>query len=99
MVRRLLGGSAEADYEPPFSISVGHGQTAGSGEAVARVLTDRETEVLALIAGGYSNKEVAQMLSLSPHTVKVHARNIYSKLGVRTRTQALIRAKSLQILN
>ena len=61
-------------------------------------LSDRELQVLSLIAEGLTNKEIAARLYLSPGTVKVHAHNIYSKLGVGGRTQAVARARSLSIL-
>jgi LuxR family maltose regulon positive regulatory protein len=61
-------------------------------------LSDREMEVLQLIAGGLSNREIAERLFLSPGTVKVHAHNIYSKLGVNGRTQAIKQARDLGLL-
>jgi len=61
-------------------------------------LSDRELEVLELIAEGLSNPEIAARLYLSPNTVKVHARNIFGKLGVHSRTQALVRAQELRLL-
>lgn len=62
-------------------------------------LSQREIEVLQLIANGLTNQEIADQLYLSLHTVKVHARNIYSKLAVKNRTQAVVQAKSLGILS
>ena len=62
-------------------------------------LSEREREVLHLIAEGLSNQEVAARLYLSLHTVKVHARNIYAKLGVTSRTQAVAKGKALGILS
>lgn len=62
-------------------------------------LSEREREVLRLIAEGLSNQELAARLYLSPHTIKVHTRNIYGKLGVTSRTQALARARTLGILD
>ena len=61
-------------------------------------LSEREIEVLQLIAEGLTNQEVATRLYLSPHTVKVHAHNIYGKLGVKNRTQAVAKGKALGIL-
>jgi DNA-binding NarL/FixJ family response regulator len=56
-------------------------------------LTDREREVLALIARGRSNSEIAEELSISLKTVRNHASNIFNKLQVADRTQAAIRAR------
>jgi LuxR family maltose regulon positive regulatory protein len=62
-------------------------------------LSERELEVLQLIAEGLTNPEIASRLFLSLHTVKTHTRNIYGKLGVRNRTQAVSRARALGILS
>ena len=58
-------------------------------------LTDRETEILRLMAGGYSNKEIANSLGVAEGTVKNHVSNILSKLGVRDRTRAVLKAFEL----
>ncbi len=55
-------------------------------------LTERELEVLKLLATGVSNKEIAAQLFLSPNTIKVHLRNIFTKLEVQTRTEATVLA-------
>ena len=55
-------------------------------------LTDRETEVLNLLALGYANKEIAARLHIGEKTVKTHVSNILSKLGVTSRTQAALYA-------
>jgi len=61
-------------------------------------LSDREIEVLKLVAAGLTNKEIATRLYLSLNTIKVHTRNINGKLGVKNRMQAAARARALGIL-
>jgi DNA-binding NarL/FixJ family response regulator len=58
-------------------------------------LTNRESEILALIAGGATNREIAGALYLSPHTVKEHTSTLYRKLEARNRTDAVQRAQRL----
>jgi two-component system response regulator DesR len=58
-------------------------------------LTERESEILGLIAGGATNREIAQVLFLSPHTVKEHTSTMYRKLGARNRADAVQRAQRL----
>ena len=52
-------------------------------------LTRRELEVLSLLAAGQSNKQIAESQSVSPNTVKFHVRNLFEKLGVHSRSQAI----------
>lgn len=54
-------------------------------------LTDRQTELMRLIADGRTNAEIAMVLHLSPHTVRTHLANIFERLGVSTRTAAVAR--------
>ncbi len=61
-------------------------------------LSDREIEVLQLIAEGLTNREIASRLYLTLNTVKAHTRNIYGKLDVHSRTQAVMRAQTLGLL-
>ena len=61
-------------------------------------LSEREREVLDLIAGGSTNREIAARLFLSPHTVKEHTSAVYRKLGVRNRAEAVKRAQHLGLL-
>lgn len=78
-----------------------HGETGQAGRQPAKdnlvveTLSERELEVLALISEGNSNQEIANELHLSLFTVKSHARNIYGKLGVKNRVEAVARARLL----
>ena len=62
-------------------------------------LTQREHEVLQLMAVGMSNREIAEQLVIGVGTVKTHALNVYGKLDVRSRTQAVVRAQELRLLS
>jgi LuxR family maltose regulon positive regulatory protein len=61
-------------------------------------LSSREVEILALIAQGLSNPEIAQKLYLSPNTLKAHTQNIFGKLDVHSRVQAIIKAQELKLI-
>jgi LuxR family maltose regulon positive regulatory protein len=65
---------------------------------LAEPLSSRELEVLDLIAAGLTNQQIAARLYVSLHTVKSHARNIYAKLGVSSRTQAAATGRALGLL-
>jgi ATP/maltotriose-dependent transcriptional regulator MalT len=62
------------------------------------LLTDREAEVLEDLSARLSNKEIAERLSISPHTVKRHTISLYQKLDVQGRRQAVARARMLGLL-
>ena len=62
-------------------------------------LTDREVEILQLLAAGFTNPVIGSKLYLATNTVKAHLRNIYGKLGVNNRTQAVARARALGIIS
>jgi DNA-binding NarL/FixJ family response regulator len=79
VTERLLRGLKNAPLTP-------------SPEYVEDQLTRRETEILRLMTGGYSNREIASALELSEGTVKNHVSNILGKLGVRDRTRAVLKA-------
>lgn len=61
-------------------------------------ISEREHEVLALLATGQSNKEIAQKLSVSPNTVKTHVSRLFEKLEVQRRTAAITRARELGLI-
>ena len=67
--------------------------------ALPEPLTDRELDVLKLVAAGLTNREIAAQLVVSPETVKKHASSIYGKLAVGNRTEATARARELGLLN
>ena len=79
--------------------AVGAGQTVFEPERDAAPapasLTEREREVLALMSSGATNREIAERLFLSPHTIKEHTSAIYRKLEVRNRAEAVQRAQRL----
>jgi two-component system nitrate/nitrite response regulator NarL len=61
-------------------------------------LTSRELEVVQLLSGGLSNKEIAQRLAITDHTVKFHLNGVLRKLGVASRTEAVVRAARLGLV-
>jgi len=61
---------------------------------VATILTERETEIMCLVAEGLSNGQIAEKLVLAPGTVKIHVHNIYSKLGLKNRVDLTLYAQS-----
>ena len=93
-IRRLLAAFPVAESEQTTSSPM-----RGSKSELVEPLSERELEVLQLIAEGLTNQEVATRLYLSLHTVKVHARNIFTKLAVKNRAQAVARGRALGILS
>lgn len=61
-------------------------------------ISTREVEVLDMLAAGHANKVIARNLDISPNTVKTHVAKLFEKLGVASRTQAIGRARELDIL-
>ncbi len=92
-IRRLL--AAFPDAEPAQTAPA---KSQASQPDLIEPLSERELEVLELIADGLTNPEIASQLYIALNTVKAHTRNIYGKLGVNNRTQAAARARALGIL-
>jgi DNA-binding NarL/FixJ family response regulator len=69
-----------------------------ANNSAADALTPRELEVLALVAEGLPNKVIASRLGISEHTVKFHVNSVMSKLGVQSRTEAVVRATRLGMI-
>jgi LuxR family maltose regulon positive regulatory protein len=74
------------------------GETAAAPQPLIEPLSERELEVLRWVAAGYSNQKIAQELVIAVSTVKKHIYNIFGKLEVGSRTQAVARAKELELL-
>ncbi|HEX7945955.1 MAG TPA: response regulator [Phenylobacterium sp.] len=88
-------------YLPPriYDLAM-RGVEAGATYAapVTARLTDRQVEVLKMIAAGQSNKEIARVLELSPATIKAHAAAAIAALGAANRTEAVLRARGVGII-
>jgi DNA-binding CsgD family transcriptional regulator len=83
---------------PPASPPVESTLSTPNQALLVEPLSPRELEVLRLIDQGLSNPEIAEHLTLAPSTVKTHINNIYGKLGVQGRVQALNRARELELI-
>ena len=70
-----------------------------SGQAPSAMLTQRETELIPLLAEGLSDKEIAAKLYISPETVKTHLQNIYRKLNAKGRIGAVKTARTLGLIS
>jgi two-component system response regulator DesR len=79
---------------------VGLGMTVftSEGQQPPNLLTEREREVLEMIAAGATNREIAARLFLSPHTVKDHTSALYRKMKARNRAEAILRAQRMGLL-
>jgi len=82
-----------------FDQSARRGKPAREYHDVVEHLTTRERDVLALVADGLPNREIATALAISEHTVKFHLASIFGKLGVSTRTEAVQRGLRLGVID
>ena len=108
LIERAAPGATSPDYARRLAEAFGTGRVSAAPvhppplletvEALAEPLSDREVEVLRLIATGLSNADAGQRLFIAPSTVKKHLENIYAKLGTRNRTQAIARARTAGLL-
>jgi LuxR family maltose regulon positive regulatory protein len=92
-VRQLLGAFPDAEPEQADSV-----QRGAPGSELVEPLSEREIDVLELIAAGHTYQEVGERLVISLNTVRHHTKNIYSKLDVTNRTQAIKKANDLNLL-
>ena len=86
-VEQVLDAASGAQRTPPSAAPL--------SSALVEPLSERELEVLGLVAQGLSNREIARRLFITVGTVKTHVHNIYGKLGVNRRTEAVARARQL----
>ncbi|MEZ4668809.1 MAG: response regulator transcription factor [Anaerolineae bacterium] len=110
--RGLLLGSFAAESLGAALVAVAHGLAViepslssvmgqlnnNPPDALLEQLTPRELEVLQLVAEGLPNKTIASRLSITDHTVKFHVNAIMTKLGVQSRTEAVVRATKLGLI-
>jgi LuxR family maltose regulon positive regulatory protein len=100
LLRRALSERTTRDYAGRLLAAFGESAPEPSpvAQSLVEPLTERELEVLRLIAGGLSNREIAQELVVAVSTVKSHVNHIYGKLDVKNRIQAIARARTLELL-
>ena len=93
LIRGLIAVSRGELFLPPVIasqalVALARGEAPAS--ELAEPLSERETEILGLLAQGLTNKDIAQTLIVSVRTVEAHLRNLFAKLGVRSRTEAAL---------
>jgi serine/threonine protein kinase len=103
IIQRATAKNPDQRYPDVLALAVAFREVIGRGDSaralnVIEQLTWREQEVLQLITEGRSNKEIADKLFVTLATVRWHIRQVYKKLGVRSRVQAIIRARELDLI-
>jgi LuxR family maltose regulon positive regulatory protein len=100
LLRRALSQDVVPGYASKLLAAFGESARARTrtAESLIEPLTERELDVLRLIAAGLSNQEIAEELVVAVSTVKSHINHIYGKLDVRSRTRAVARARALALL-
>jgi LuxR family maltose regulon positive regulatory protein len=99
LLRRMVSQKVHTDYALHLLDAMGDTALATApAQPLPEALSERELEVLRRVAAGYSNNEIAQELVVALSTVKRHISNIYGKLNVGSRTQAIAKAKEIGLL-
>ena len=101
LLQEALSRGVMPDYVAKLLTAIGGDLSisAPTEAALPEPLSSREQEILELIAAGLTNHEIAEKLVISSETVKKHASTVYGKLGVRGRTEAVARARALDLLD
>jgi LuxR family maltose regulon positive regulatory protein len=94
----LLAAFPPVTMPPQSKISYRPNPADWAQSAMIEPLTERELEILRLMGEGCSNQEIAGRLVITLHTVKKHSSNLFAKLEVSSRTQAVARARQLRLL-
>jgi LuxR family maltose regulon positive regulatory protein len=97
LLDRLCARSSQTDYILAI-LAAFPGEKPKANEAMIESLTDREFQILSLLAKRFSNKEIAQVLYIATGTVKRHTVNIYQKFNVQSRREAVEAARRLGII-
>ena len=92
-LRRVYRGERWLDAEMQHRAADHASRKAAAASAIAQVLTARETEIVRMITRGLRNKAIAEQLSISEGTVKIHLHNIYDKLGLDGRLELMLYAQ------
>jgi len=96
LLRLASSRGIKSKYVDSLMTALESGRAARKRPAVD--LSERESEIMRLVAEGLSNREIAERLCLAVGTVKKHVYNIYAKLDVRKRTQAVAKAREMDLL-
>jgi two-component system response regulator DesR len=104
---RAAGAAGFNSQDWPAADSAGAVRMVGLGMTVFKPheaptgppLTEREREVLEAVASGATNREIAERLFLSPHTIKEHTSSLYRKLGARNRAEAVQKAQRIGLIS
>jgi ATP/maltotriose-dependent transcriptional regulator MalT len=97
-IEAVQGGQTPASPPAGQAESLSAGVPTAATDGLLEPLSSREIEVLRLMSAGLSNTEIAARLYLSPNTLKAHAQNIFSKLDVHSRVQAINKARELKLI-
>ncbi|MBS3805546.1 MAG: hypothetical protein KGY54_13430 [Oleiphilaceae bacterium] len=102
LMRALLPGIPDTPFvralKGLFGLDTPTGDQGAYHGELANPISEREQGVLELIAQGLSNQDIGDRLHISLHTVKTHARRINAKLEVKSRTQAIVKARQMGLL-